>query len=31
MSMTESPISREIIEFMGEIYVDDADLLTFLL
>jgi hypothetical protein len=29
MSMTESPISEEIIEFMGEIYIDDTDLLTF--
>ena len=25
----ESPISGEIIEFMGEIYIDDTDLLTF--
>jgi hypothetical protein len=29
MSTTESPISREIIEFMSEIYIDDTDLLTF--
>jgi hypothetical protein len=29
MSTTVSPISREVIEFMGEIYVDDTNLLTF--
>jgi hypothetical protein len=28
--MVTSPISGETIEFMGEIYVDDTDLLTFL-
>ncbi len=28
MSTTESPISGEVIKFMGEIYVDDTDLLT---
>ena len=31
MSTTVSPISSELVEFMGEIYVDDTDLLTFLL
>jgi hypothetical protein len=29
MSTTISPISGEVIEFMGEIYVDDINLLTF--
>jgi hypothetical protein len=29
MSTTVSPISGEVIEFVGEIYVDDTDLLTF--
>jgi hypothetical protein len=29
MSTTVSPISGEVIEFMGEIYVDDTNLLTF--
>ena len=29
MSTTEFPISGEIIDFMGKIYVDDRDLLTF--
>jgi hypothetical protein len=28
MSTAESPISREVIEFMGEIYIDDTHLLT---
>ena len=31
MSATVSPISGELVEFMGEIYIDDTDLLTFLL
>jgi hypothetical protein len=31
MSATVSPISGELVKFMGEIYVDDTDLLTFLL
>jgi hypothetical protein len=30
-SEVTSPISGELIEFMGEIYVNDTDLLTFLL
>ena len=30
MSATVSPISGKLVEFMGEIYVDDTDLLTFL-
>jgi hypothetical protein len=31
MSATVSPISGELVKFMGEIYVDDTELLTFLL
>jgi hypothetical protein len=30
VSMLVSPISRMLIQFMGEIFVDDADLLTML-